>query len=73
MDRGFAGAFSDNIDFDFLVEFESGVNIDLFEFSKIQTELAKVVGSHVDLVSKKGSKARIKKLVLAEAGIIYAE
>lgn len=67
------GDFSENSDFDFLVEFNPDADIGLFQFSKIQIALEEVLGTDVDLVSKKGLKARIKERILSEAEIVYAQ
>ncbi len=67
------GDFSKNSDFDFLVEFAPEADIDLFQFSEIQIALEDVLGTDVDLVSKRGLKARIKERVLSEAEIVYAQ
>ena len=67
------GDFTDESDFDFLVEFSPDANIDLFEFSRIQIDHEEMVGKKVDLVPKKGLKWVIRDTVLSEAEIIYAE
>ena len=66
------GDFTDNSDYDFLVEFLPDVKIDLFDFVEIKDALEKVVKADVDLVSKNGLKPRIKDRVLSEAKVIYA-
>ena len=67
------GDFTDESDFDFLVEFSPDANIDLFEFSRIQIDLEGMVDKKVDLVPTKGLKWVIRDTVLSEAEIIYAE
>lgn len=58
-------------DFDFLVEFQPETEIGLIKFLKIQTDLEKIVGDQVDLVSKKGLKPEIREKVLSEIEVIY--
>jgi predicted nucleotidyltransferase len=60
-------------DFDFLVEFQPEARIGFVALGKIQDELEKIVQTQVDLVPKDGLKPLIKKPVLSEAEIIYAD
>ena len=66
------GDYRDQSDVDFLVEFEPDAEIGLIAFSKLQRELADIVGRPVDLVSKQGLKPVIRQTVLAEAELLYA-
>src|SRR5689334_3893715 len=59
-------------DIDLLVEFFPDSGIGLFEHFDAQEELAALFGKKVDLVSKRGLKARIRSEVLADARVIYA-
>ena len=60
-------------DFDFLVEFQPEARIGFVALGKFQDELEKIVQTQVDLVPKDGLKPLIKKPVLSEAEIIYAD
>jgi hypothetical protein len=60
--RGEADAVSD---IDFLVEMEPGRS--LLDLGGLQAELETVMGCHVDVVTEKGLKTRIRGRVLAEA------
>jgi hypothetical protein len=62
MARGEADAVSD---IDFLVEMEPGRS--LLDLGGLQAELETVMGCHVDVVTEKGFKTRIRGRVLAEA------
>jgi uncharacterized protein len=66
------GDFTDESDFDFLVDFLPDADISFFELGSIQTELEEIVKTDVDLVPKKGLKELIRPYVLAEAEVIYA-
>jgi predicted nucleotidyltransferase len=60
--RGDADAVSD---IDFLVEMEPERS--LLDLGGLQVELETVLGCHVDVVTEKGLKTRIRGRVLAEA------
>ncbi len=64
--------FRPESDVDVLVEFEPGAQIGLFEFMRIQEELAALLQRPVDLVSKDGLKPVIRNSVLASAQVVYA-
>ena len=67
------GDCSEKSDFDFLVEFQPEARIGFITLGKIQDELEKIVQTQVDLVPKDGLKPLIKKPVLSEAEIVYAD
>ncbi len=67
--RGNAAAQSD---FDFLVEFFPKAQIGFITLGRIQSELAEIVQSPLDVVPKAGLKAAIRAEVLAEAEVLYA-
>ncbi len=52
-------------DIDFLVEMEPGRS--LFDLGGLQAELEAFLGCHVDVVTEKGLKPRIRGRVLSEA------
>ena|SRR5215213_11811408 len=60
-------------DFDFLVEFQPEARIGFITLGKIQGELERIVQTQVDLVPKDGLKPLLKKPVLSEAEIVYAD
>jgi len=64
--------FRPESDVDVLVEFEPGAQIGLFEFVRIQEELAALLQRPVDLVPKDGLKPVIRSSVLASAQVVYA-
>jgi len=64
--------FRPDSDVDVLVEFEPGAQIGLFEFMRIQEELAALLQRPVDLVPKDGLKPVIRSSVLASAQVVYA-
>jgi uncharacterized protein len=66
------GDFTDESDFDFLVDFLPDADVSFFELGRIQSELEEIVKTDVDLVPKKGLKELIRPDVLAEAEVIYA-
>ena len=66
------GDFSDESDFDFLVDFLPEAKVGFIELGRIQYELEDVVETDVDLVPKSGLKPLIRQHVLLEAEIIYA-
>lgn len=67
--RGEATAKSD---YDLLIEFMPGSEVDLFSFVKIQNDIADLMNAEVDLVSKNGLRPALRKRVLSEAEVIYA-
>jgi predicted nucleotidyltransferase len=62
----------DDSDYDFLVEFQSDADIDLFDYAGMQVHLEDIVGHKVDLVDKVGLKRRVRDSVLADAQPIYS-
>src|SRR3990172_7963236 len=64
--------FRPESDVDVLVEFEPGAQIGLFEFMRIQEELAALLQRPVDLVPKDGLKPGLRSSVLASAQVVYA-
>jgi uncharacterized protein len=67
------GDFTAKSDFDFLVEFQPDAKIGFITLGKIQNELERIVQTKVDLVPKDGLKPLLKKPVLSEAEIVYAD
>ena len=59
-------------DFDFIVDFLPDARIGLFEYAGMQIELEELLGTKVDLVTRKGLKEVIRDRVLSEAKVIYA-
>jgi hypothetical protein len=59
------GEADEHSDIDFLVEMEPGRS--LLDLGGLQAELEALFGCHVDVVTEKGLKARIRGRVLAEA------
>jgi hypothetical protein len=59
------GEADEQSDIDFLVEMEPGRS--LLDLGGLQAELETLFGCHVDVVTEKGLKARIRGRVLAEA------
>ena len=60
-----------NSDFDLLVEFLPDAGIGLTEYSRMQIDLAEILETKVDLVTKKGLKDHVRDNVLADATPIY--
>jgi predicted nucleotidyltransferase len=63
--------FRSGSDVDVLVEFEPDARITLFDLSRMQRELAQLIGRDVDLVPKAGLKPLIRDDVLASSKVIY--
>jgi uncharacterized protein len=66
------GEMRPDSDIDLLVEFIPEAKVDLFDYSGLMLDLAKLIGRKVDLVSKKGLKPLIRESVLKEARLVYA-
>ena len=66
------GDFTDESDFDFLVDFLPGARIGFIELGFIKEELENIVTKPVDLVPKNGLKELIKQQVLDESEVVYA-
>ena len=64
--------FRPDSDVDVLVEFDSNARIGFMTFSRLQRELADLLGRPVDLVPKEGLKPVIRDQVLANTEEIYA-
>jgi len=64
--------FGPDSDVDVLVEFKPGTEIGLLAFSRMQRELASILGRPVDLVTKSGLKPRIREAVLSSAEVVFA-
>ena len=67
--RGSAGP---NSDVDLLVEFAPDANVGFLTLSRMERELAALLGRPVDLVPKNGLRPTIAESVLAEAEVVYA-
>jgi predicted nucleotidyltransferase len=66
------GDMRQDSDIDLLVEFLPGAQIGLLEHAGLMLELAQLLGRKVDLVSKRGLKARIRDSIIREARPVYA-
>ena len=66
------GEMKPDSDIDLLVDFEPDAGIGLFEFARMEMELAELFGRRVDLVSKRGLKPRIRPHILGDAKLLYA-
>lgn len=67
------GDFTEQSDYDFLVDFLPDSHVSLFEFSRMQIDLEELIQAKVDLVEKAGLKPSLKERVLAEAKTVYAD
>lgn len=68
--RGDAGPGSD---IDLLVEFMPDATPGFLAFSRLQRDLSELLHRPVDLVPKGGLKPSIRRQVLAEARVVYAQ
>ncbi|HEX5316000.1 MAG TPA: nucleotidyltransferase family protein [Candidatus Kapabacteria bacterium] len=59
-------------DVDFLVDYETNVKIDLFDFIALKLDMEELLGVSVDLVEREALKPRVRDRVLSEARSIYA-
>lgn len=59
-------------DFDLLVEFLPEANVDLVDHFAAESELTKILGRKVDLVSKRALRRALREEVLSDARTIYA-
>ena len=66
------GEMGPDSDIDLLVDFQPDAEIGLFEFARMEMELAELFGRRVDLVSKRGLRPRIRPHVLGDAKLLYA-
>jgi uncharacterized protein len=66
------GEMRPDSDFDILVEFLPGADIDLVDYAGLMLDLSHLLGRKVDLVSKNGLKPLIRASVLGEARPLYA-
>jgi len=64
--------FEPDSDVDVLVEFEPEAQVGFMALSRMQRELATILGRPVDLVLREGLKPRIREAVLSSAEVIYA-
>jgi len=65
--------FAQDSDVDFLVSFEDGVEITLFDIIELEKEFALLLNREVDIVEKESLKNPIRKdKILATREIIYA-
>lgn len=60
-------------DYDFLVEFDPGSRISLFDYGRAWVDFEDLMESKIDLVDKEGLKPLLRESVLAEAKLIYEE
>jgi len=66
------GEMRPDSDVDLLVEFLPDAEIDLVDHAGLMLDLSHLLGSKVDLVSKKGLKPLIRASVLEQARLLYA-
>ena len=59
-------------DFDLLVEFLPEANVDLVDHFAAESELTKILGRKVDLVSKRALRRALREEVFSDARTIYA-
>jgi predicted nucleotidyltransferase len=64
--------FGPDSDLDILVEFDPSAEVGFITLSRMQRELAALLGRRVDLVPKQGLKEKIRRRVLDSAEVIYA-
>lgn len=64
--------FGEESDIDVLVEFQPGARVGLFRYFDLQSELERLFGRKVDLVSKKGLKPIIRDEVINTSEVLYA-
>jgi uncharacterized protein len=67
-----AGRMRPDSDIDLLVEFLPEAGTDLVDHAELMLDLSRLLGRHVDLVSKRGLKPLIRTSVLRQARLIYA-
>lgn len=66
------GEMRPDSDIDLLVEFLPESKIDLLDHIAAEGEISQLLGRKVDLVSKRGLRQRLRRVILAEARSIYA-
>jgi len=66
------GGLRPDSDFDLLVEFLPGAEVDLVEHFAVETEFSDLLGRKVDLVSKRALRSALREEVLTDARTIYA-
>ena len=66
------GEMRPDSDIDLLVEFLPESKIDLLDHIAAEGEFSQLLGRKVDLVSKRGLRQRLRRVILAEARSIYA-
>ena len=64
--------FRPDSDVDVLVEFEPEAQVGFMALSRMQRELAALLGRPVDLVPREGLKPKIREAVLSSAEVVYA-
>jgi len=64
--------FRKDSDIDLLVEFEPEAQIGFVTLSRMQRELSAILNRPVDLVPKRGLKAKIRESVISSAKVLYA-
>ena len=65
--------FTQESDYDFLVEFQSGAKIGLFKFGRMVLDLETLFRRKIDLVFKSGLKPGLRDSVLEHAHVLYAQ
>jgi hypothetical protein len=64
--------FGPESDVDLLVDFHPSAQVGFITLSRLQRELSAILHRRVDLVPKRGLKAKIRQSVLESAQVIYA-
>ena len=64
--------FGPESDIDVLVEFEPGAGLDFFDLLAMTDELSEILGRHVDLVTKRSLRPRLRDVVLPTSQVLYA-
>lgn len=66
------GEMRPDSDVDLLVEFQPGARVDLVDHAGLMLDLEKLLGRHVDPVSKRALKPLLRDSILESARLVYA-
>ncbi|MCX6596928.1 MAG: nucleotidyltransferase family protein [Acidobacteria bacterium] len=66
------GEMTAESDIDLMVEFQPGERVGMIRYETLASELERLAGRKVDLVTKRGLKPWVRSEVLRDALVIYA-
>ena len=65
--------FARDSDYDFLVDFQPGATVGLFDFGRMVVDLESLLNRKIDLVFKSSLRPSLRNRIINQAQLLYAE